>query len=181
MKTTEKLAVITAIEKQVKEVKEQVRSEMRDLFEENPDLDRATLSVNGVKVGTATRKTTKSDFAIVDPDAFADFALSNGFATEVKAIRPEFMHRVIQIIEDELPEAVTSDIELDPKWKDYINAPFINGPEAVYFDTGEVVPGIEHRPATVTSDFMVRGCKFEDVAAALPEGALPALLEGETL
>lgn len=176
MKTTEKLAIITALKKQVAAVEKETREEMKELLAESPDVDRMNLMVGGRKVGTVSRKTTKADFAIVDDPVFEQFALMNGFGHAEHTIKPEYMPMAIKLMAEQMPESVVETISVDADWKDYVTA---SGEYVVFAPTGELVPGVDVIPERVTDDFMVRGCKWDSVAPALGEAGLSTfLLEG---
>ena len=173
MKTTEKLAIITALKKQVASVEKEVREEMRAEFAEKPEVDRLNLTVNGNKVGTVSRKTAKADYIVDDAPEFREFALLNGFGHAEHAIRPEYMPMAIKLMLEQMPESIEETITVGADWEDFVDN---NGQVAIFVPTGELVPGVSVIPEHQTNDFMVRGCTWDKVVPLLGSAGLSTLL-----
>lgn len=174
LKPTERLAAITALKKQTAKADKEVRAEVSALFGENPDIDRLTLKLKGQKVGTASRKNLKADYEIYDDEEFGEFALSYGFAYLKDTIKPECLYEATKLVKAHMPEAVITEIVPSASWKDYMNH---IGETVVYFDSGEVVPGVRWVPEQQTSDFIVRGCEWDTVTPLLGDGLGTLFLE----
>lgn len=174
MDALEKLAVYTAMEKQLKEIRDDIRDDVSDLFADNPMVDRLNLTVGDKKVGTASRINSKPDYRIVDQELFDDFALSYGFARYKYTIKPSWMAEAVAIMRDLHPEAVEETVVVDDNWKDFMNHV---DDVVTYFSTSEIVPGVEYVPSHPTDRFVVKGCKWEDVRPQLGS-SLSSLLLG---
>ena len=178
MKVNEQLALLTALQKVVKSRLDEVRAEADDDLLADFDEDGVTkkaLKLGGIKVGDFIVVLNSSKWAVEDAAAFGDFALTYGFATVRKSIRPEYMARALEVLSDELPDAVAEDVKLDPKWENYIEN--VAG-TPTFLDSGEAVPGIRYTGQTVKGT-QVRGCKPEDVAPIIAQlGGVDALLLG---
>lgn len=179
MRLNEELAVLTALQKLVKQRLDEVRAEadadLRAAFDDDGVTKRA-LKVGGMRVGDHIVVLTSSKWAVEDRAAFEDFALTYGFAEVVKSIKPECMATAIGILECEMPEALAEEVKVDPKWEDYIEN--VAG-TPMFLDSGEIVPGVRFTGQKFKNT-QVRGCKPEDVAPILQQlGGVDALLLGE--
>lgn len=180
MNSTEKLAVLTAMDKAVKAGAKQVRAEADEglmSIYRDMGVEKVELRVADAPVGTLQVTFSKDGYEVTDMGAFAPFAIANGMAREKKAIRPEYMDAAIKIVEAHLPEAIETTVEpakdLD-KMLDHI------GDAVVAYGTSEVVPGVSWRPKRANGT-MVRGCEPEKVIPllqSLPGGVEPLLLGG---
>lgn len=186
MNINEKLAVITALEKWVKEAKENIRSqadaEFADLCEAY-NVERQTLTLNGQKVGTYTMEFNKEHFVVVDKIAWEDFASAYGIGVMRKKIRPGMMGSAIAIIEgavepESINDYIVEEFEVDPDWESYL----VNvGGKVVFQDSGMEVPGVAFVPRAMNRP-KVYGCKPADVVPilrSLPGGIETLLLGGE--
>lgn len=176
MKPAEKVAVLTALQKMVKAELDVARREADDdllaAFDEDGVTKRA-LKVGGFKVGDHIVVLNSGQWSISDREAFEEFALSYGFATVERTIRPEWMARAIDLVAEEDPAGIEEHVKLDPKWQDYVAN--VAG-TATYLDSGMAVPGLTFTGQTVKNT-QVRGCKPEDVAPIIRQlGGIDALL-----
>lgn len=183
MKTTEKLAILTALQKAVKEqldiTRAEAEEEMRTAYLED-GVDRKTLMLDGKKVGTLTATKYKDDFAIIDKESFEEFALTYGFAEERTSIRPEYTKSIIEILKTLDPEAykdmIKTDVVISQDWKNFMT---MNPAGVVTFlDTTEVVPGVDFVPESYKG-IMVKDCKPAVVVPILQQiGGIDQLLLG---
>ena len=186
MNVYEELAVLTAMEKAVKDRIKSVRVEanasIMDAYE-GMGVEKLALKVGEQKVGEFIVTFAKEGFEITDRKAFEEFALDYGMATTRKRIRPDMEQSAIRYLESSLDpevfaETVEEKVTLDPDWeKGLTNV----GGLACYMDSGLSVPGVEVKPKAVKGT-MVRECKPEKVfpvVANLPGGFNGYLLGGE--
>ena len=174
----EDLAVLTAMQKAVKERLDEVRAEADAGMGDG--IEKRTLSVGGEKVGEITQTFSKDGWRVVDMEALQAFALDYGFAHVEKVIRPEWMETCVKALEAEFDADVTSSaieerIVLNGDWESLITK--VDG-EPTYLDSGMVVPGIEYRPKAAKGT-RVTGCKPSDVIPilrGLPGGMDRALI-----
>ena len=176
----EQLAVLTALQKAVKERLTEVRAaadgRMLEAYREE-GVTRKALLLGGTKVGDYIVLFSGEDWEIVDPDAFIEFALSYGLATVERQIRPECMARAVSIIADEAPELLCEVTRLDADWRRYIKP---SAGHATFLDSGEPVPGLEPVRQEVKGT-QVRGCKPDEVLPALRSlGGIDRLLLGDS-
>ena len=185
MEPMEKLAILTAMEKAVKERIKDARAECNALMEEaygNIGAEKIAMKVNGAKVGDMTVTFNADGFAITDKEAFEEFAVDYGLAAKRKRIRPGMEASVIKALEgcfaeDVLDETVEEYVALSGDWEKSMERV---GDAVCYMDSGMVVPGVSYRPKTAKGT-MVRGCRPDDVlpiVAGLP-GGIDGLLLGE--
>ena len=180
MKASERVAVLTALQKQVKaalaEAREEADGEMLGLFESEGFVKR-DLRLNGVKVGEQIVVMRSSEWEVEDASAFHDFALTYGLAHLKATIRPEWMARAADLVREESADAVVEEVVMEPKWERMV-VNVAGTPQLA--DSGMVIPGLAFvgkQPKTV----QVRGCKPADVAPLLggPEGVAKALAPGD--
>ena len=180
----EKLPMLVALEKVVKDEIKAVRRECDgDLLDtyEDEGYERKALRVGNVKVGDFSVTFNSDGFDIVDREAFEDFALEYGMASERRRIRPDMEQSIIRYLENNLDpdvyaEALETEVVLDPDWE--------KGMEMVcgvvqYMDSGLNVPGVEFRPKTVKGT-RVTGCRPADVLPLMQqmEGGVTGFLTG---
>lgn len=185
MNPMEQLAVLTAMEKAVKDRIKCVRDDCnRSLLQNHDDMgvEKVAMKVCGSKVGDMTVTFNADGFAVVDREAFEEFAVDYGLATKRKRIRPEMMESAIKAIEgafepDVAAEVIEEYTALSPDWEKAMERG--NGC-VLYMDSGMPVPGVEYRPKRVKGT-MVRGCKPDDVLPLLRSlpGGIDGLLLGE--
>lgn len=179
MNNREKLAVLTAVEKgvkeRIKEVREDADEEFRTLME-SEGVDRCALMAAGANVGTMTAAYEKEGFEIDDRAAFEEWALCNGLASVKRSISPLYMEAALNIVARELPEAIREDTVLADDWEKAMDTV---GDAVVAYGTTSVVPGVAFRPKAYKGT-IVRGCKPEDVLPLLRQlpGGMDALLLG---
>lgn len=180
----EKLPVLTALEKAVKDELKVVRREcdeqLLDVYAAD-GYEKKALKIDGAKVGDFTVCFNSAGYDIVDRPAFEEFALEYGMARIRRTIRPDMMDSAIKALEDAFPpevmdEVIEETVELSPDWE---KAMFDVGGVVQYFDSGLNVPGVEIRPKTVKGT-RVTGCKPADVIPRLAQldGGVDALLLG---
>ncbi len=180
MNSTEKLAVLTAMDKAVKAGAKEARAEADEglmAIYEDMGVEKVELRVAGQPVGTLQVTYASEGYEVTDLAAFAEFGAANGMAAEKRAIRAEYMDAAIKIVEAHLPEAV--EVTVEPV-KDLGRMLDHVGGEVVAYGTSEVVPGVSYRPKRAKGT-MVRGCEPEKVIpllASLPGGVEPLLLGG---
>lgn len=178
MDVYEELAVLTALQKAVKERLDEVRAEAD--MNMGDGVEKRTLSVGGQKVGEIAVTFAKEDWAIVDREAFEAFALDYGMARVEKAIRPGWMETCVKALESAFePEVLSSAIDekvvLEGDWKKAVTKV---GSDPVYLDSGMVIPGLAYMPRCEKGT-RVTGCKPSDVVPilqGLPGGMEMALL-----
>lgn len=181
MNTREQLALLTAMDKVVKERIKQVRAEadesLMEAYEED-GFEKAALKLNGQKVGEHIVTFHKEGFEIVDEALFAEFALTYGMATVEKSIKPHMMAKAAEVVSEavDAPEDyIDEKVSFSPDWELAMERV---GDVVTYMDSGLVVPGVEYRPKRVKGT-MVRGCKPEDVMPAAAQlGGVERLLLG---
>ena len=180
----EKLPILVALEKAVKDELKSTRAECDEMLLDFYDCDgfeRRALRINGEKVGDFAVTFNSEGFYIDDLEAFEEFALNYGMATVRRTIRPDMMESAIRALEDAfepdvLDQVIQSEVVISPDWeKAMVNV----GGVAMYFDSGLSVPGVVPRPKTVKGT-RVTGCKPADVVPRLNqiEGGATALLLG---
>ena len=178
MDVYEELAVLTALQKAVKERLDEVRAEADAGMGDG--IEKRTLSVGGEKVGEITQTFSKDGWRVTDLEALQAFALDYGFAHVVKSIRPEWMETCVKALEAEFDEdvldsAIESRVVLDGDWERRITK---TDGQPTYLDSGMVVPGVEHRPKAAKGT-RVTGCNPSDVIPilrGLPGGMERALI-----
>lgn len=177
--TEEALAVLTALQKMVKERLDEARAEADEAMLRAYDVDgvsKKALKMGGAKVGDYTVVLSADEWEVTDRDALEDFALCNGFASVERAVRPEWRSRALDIVEAECPEAVEATVKLDSRWQACVTN---RAGLPTYLDSGEIIPGLRYtgrRPKGT----QVRGCEPADVLPllrAMP-GGVDALLLG---
>lgn len=182
MNVYEELAVLTALQKAVKERLDEVRAEADEGMGDG--IEKRTLSVGGEKVGEIAVTFAKEGWDVTDMEALSSFALDYGFAHVEKAIRPDWMETCVKALEssfepDVLESAIESKVVLDGDWERYVTS--VDG-EPTYLDSGMVIPGVSRRPKRPKGT-RVTECKPADVIPALrnlPGGIERALLgDGE--
>lgn len=185
MNVYEELAVLTAMEKAVKDRIRDVRSEanasIMDAYE-GMGVEKLALKVGEQKVGEFIVTFAKEGFEVTDPAAFEEFALDYGLASQRRAIRPDMVATAIKALEgaydaELVAEVVETVTVYDPEWE---RAMTNVGGIACYMDSGQPVPGVEVRPKRVKGT-MVRDCKpaaVFPVVANLPGGFNGYLLGG---
>lgn len=176
---SEQLAVLTALQKLVKERLDEVRStadhELLESYEDDGTTKRA-LKVGGIKVGDHMVVLTSGTWTVTDREAFEDFALAYGFATARKSVRPECMHRAVCLLEDIDPSLLTQEVAVDAKWEALVTN---SAGTPTLLDSGEIVPGLTLAPQRVKCT-QVRGCKPRDIIPIVQQlGGVDALLLGE--
>lgn len=186
MNNTEKLAVLTALEKAVKDRMKDVRSEadadLMDAYDEN-GYEKKAVKLNGQKVGEHIVTFRKEGYEITDRAAFEEFALDYGLAEQRRYIAPDFMESAIKALEaafepEVLDGAIVTEIVLSGDWELAMERV---GDAVCYMDSNMVVPGVAYRPKEVKGT-MLRGCRPEDVVpiiSALPGGVESLLLGGD--
>lgn len=180
LNATQKTAVLTAIQKLVKAELDGCRADadadIKALYEAT-GADRMKVKVGDVEVGTLTLSFSKEAYEVTDAHAFQDFMLAQGLASVSKEIRPEYMHSVIQHVEEEAPEAIREDVTLS---KD-VQKLFRRVRDSFMLEgTEEVIPGIRPKPPEVIGTRMT-GCKPDVVMPALqtlPGGVAGVLMGG---
>lgn len=174
----ESLAVLTALQKAVKERLDAVRAEADAAMLADYEADgvvRKALKVNGAKVGDYLVVMTADDWAVTDAGALEDFALTYGFARPVLSIRPECMAAAVKLVEGIDPFLLQEEVKLNADWKKLLTN---TGGVATFLDSGEPVPGVEPLPPRVKCT-QVRGCKPSDVVPQIRQlGGLDRVLLG---
>lgn len=179
LSVNEQLAMLTALQKAVKQKLDEVRTEadasMLESYEDDGVVKKA-LKVGGVKVGDYIVVLTADDWAVTDEAALEDFALCNGLAETRLSIKPECMAAAVKIVEEIDPFLLTEEVRLSSDWKKYLTN---TGGIATFLDTNQAVPGVVPVPPRVKCT-QVRGCKPEDVVPQTQRlGGIDALLLGD--
>ena len=174
----EQLAVLTALQKLVKQRLDAVRAEADAALVGDYDADGVTkkaLKLGSAKVGEYLVVLSPASWAVSDPELFEDFALAYGFASARKSIKPERMHQALAILEREDESLLEVEVAVDPGWRKLITN---TAGVPTLLDSGEVVPGIELVPESIKCT-QVRGCKPEDVIPIMQQlGGVEHLLLG---
>ena len=186
MNNYEKLAVLTAMEKAVKDAIREVRSDANaDLLEayEQMGVEKLALKLNGEKVGDFIVTFNTDTFVITDEDAFLEFAVDYGMATVKQTVPARNMSLAITALARIIPPSdldsyLETQLVLDKDWeKGLTNSAGV----VTYLDSGMPVPGVAVKPRSVKGT-MVRDCKPAKVlpiVANLEGGLNTLLLEGE--
>lgn len=177
--TNEKLAVLTAMSKQVKSALDEVRKEAEEQMAERFDkegVDRARLMLDGEEVGSVTVRSDRKGWEVCDREAYDEFLRDNGQMRTRHVLRPEHVLEAWIALGEERPWMFEVEERPDP---DFEKAFERVGDAVVVSGTDVVVPGV--RPCRAKAQgIMVRGCTPRQVAPiALRMGGLDALLLGE--
>lgn len=183
MNNYEKLAVLTAMEKAVKDAIREVRTEANaDLLDAYDEMgvEKLALKLDGQKVGDFIVTFNAEGFEITDQEAFEEFALDYGLATTKRTIPARTMSVAINALArivppSDLDDYLETEVVLDRYWERALTN---SAGVVTYLDSGMPVPGVAVRPRTVKGT-MVRECKPEKVlpiAAGLKDGGINALL-----
>ena len=178
----ERVAALTALQKAVKAALDDARAEADEAMADAERLgfEKMALKVAGEKVGDMTVCYGPEGWDVSDREAFEDFALCNGLASQRKRIAPWFERQAAEAVAeafgDDLPAgAVEEETVLDPDWE---KAVVSVGGVPTLMDSGEVVPGLSLR-RRAPKGTRVTGCRPEAVMpllASLPGGVETALL-----
>lgn len=175
----QRAAVLTAMQKAIADALDGARAEAdADLASMYDDMgvNRIAVKIDGREIGSFSVNFSKEGWAITDLEAFQEFALTYGFAHELKKIKPEYMGEAVRILERELPEAVATEVEIAGGWEKLLTD--VDG-AACYLDTAEVVPGVSRVPKAPKGTAL-KGCDPEAVMPAVRAlGGIDALLLGE--
>lgn len=179
LSVNERLAILTALQKAVKEQLDETRAEadasMLESYEEDGVVKKA-LKVGGVKVGDYLVVLTADDWAVTDETALQEFAMDYGFGKPELSIKPECMAAAVKLIESTDPFMLQETVTLNKDWKKLLTN---TGGTATYLDSGEIVPGVVPLPPRVKCT-QVRGCKPEDVVPQMKQlGGIDQLLLGD--
>lgn len=186
MNVNEKLAVITALEKWLKDQKAEIRREADAAFAElceEHNTEKIGLTINGQKVGQYIMQFHPEGYNVTDKDAFEDFALTYGLASIKRSIRPEMTGAAIKVIEgavdpEHVGDFVKEEVVLAGDWEEKL---VMVGGRVLFADSGLEVPGVAFRPRAMKGT-QVRDCKPEVVIPILqgmPGGVNSLLLGGE--
>lgn len=179
MRATERVAVLTALQKAVRSALDDARAEADDELLSAYEADGVTkraLRLAGAKVGDHMVVLEKGCWEVCDRAKFEEFALDYGFAHEVKAVRPEYLARAIELLEEEEPEGVETSVKVDDKWDGRVRNV---GGIPMYLDSGMEVPGLRFSGGRVKCT-QVRGCRPEDVLPLVRQlGGIDRLLLGD--
>lgn len=160
----QRLAVLTAMQKDVKEAISEVRAEADratlDLYE-TTGAKQFTIKLGDVKVGTISVKDGGGSWVVTDRNEFKPWAEENGFIYHDLHVMEDAYEDVMACLREAgLDGFVQSEWFIDDAWKNKLQA---NASVPVTHD-GEIVPGVEwfaNRPST-----MLTGCKPNDVKQA---------------
>lgn len=113
---------------------------------ERGGVDRVSLGIAGVKVGTMTLKVAQSP-DVVDADAFDAWMLENGHAKTVRTVRWDYLtdsqrERLLALAGVMNPFAVADTVEREKGWEKRLQE--ARDGEAVWKDSGELVPGVRY-------------------------------------
>lgn len=182
MNQMQRAAVLTALQKAVKQALDKVRgeadAELVDLYDES-GADRVKVRLGDEQIATFSVTFDKPGYVVVDKEAFEAFLLRNGMATEACGIREAYIDEAVKLMQRKCPEAIETTVRMRPGFEDLI----VNkGGTVVVEGTGEVVPGVEPVPGKVKGTRLT-GCDPEKVLPVLqqlPGGVAQVLaLEGE--
>lgn len=157
MEATERLAFLTAMKKAVEDEIKAARIECNaqlDYLYDEQQVEKRALFAGGVKVGEHSVTYEAEGYDVADRAALEEWALLNGFATEVTRV------------------------EMLDGWQRYLER---RGGRVFVVGTDMEVPGVEYRPRR-KSGTRVTGCKPSEVLPLLRgiDGGAQALLEGGT-
>ena len=178
LSSTERVAILTAMQKAVKEALNDARDELGDSMRTS-DVERLALKVGGEKVGTAIIAGRKTVPMIDNQDEFMEFALDYGFATSHKEINPALVPSLIRYLEinppEDMQDVIIERYELDNKWEEHIEC---RGEKCYLAGTDLEAPGVV--PCTTLGTLQVRDCKPVDVIPRLDNISIRAALGGGT-
>lgn len=176
MNPTEELAILTAMEKAVKDRIKEVRAiandELTDAFNDY-GVEKIGLRVNGEKVGDFAVTFEKEGYAITDQEQLDEFALDYGLAYYADGIKDEA--EAISYLRTMAPEFLERKVAYYVDWDKAIT---YSGGECLYMDSGMEIPGIEYKPKRLKGT-RVTGCNPQEVIPrALKAGHINQLLLG---
>lgn len=179
MHPSEKVAFLTALQKAVKPALDEARSELMEGMRE-ADAERITLRLGGEEVGKATRKMPKPDIApeVSDREAFMEFALCNGLASERKRIDPAMVPSVVTYLEnnldpDVLDDWIVTEQAMEDGWQSEIEC---RDGKCYLYGTDHEVPGLVPMVRLKPEGLMVTGCKPESVIPLVGSPEIAGLL-----
>lgn len=186
MAPASRLAVLTALEKAVKEQIKLTRAEVDETawsLYEDMGVEKTAMKIDGEKVGEVIMTFAKEGWDVTNPALFEEFALDYGFAKVRRTIRPDMTDSVISALLDAgysnevISEITNSETVVDADWEKYVTNV---GGMPTFLDSGLPMPGVVQRPKRPKGT-MVRGCKPADVIPMVNriEGGVNALLLGE--
>lgn len=179
MEASEKVAILTAMDRKIKEALKSARSEldaqMLDAYEDSGIINRE-LRVCGERVGKITMRMSKPEIDITDLESLIEFGMDYGFAHEVNQIRSGCEFAAVEYLKEHAPELTETVRKLNAGFeKDLV----ITRRGVEYMDSGMIVPGTEVVPSQ-PKNTAVTGCLFADVSdivLGLPGGFNTLLLE----
>lgn len=179
MKLTERVAVLTAMQKAVKAELDRARAEadgeMRRRFAED-GTDRMRLIIDGEEVGTLSLRCDGSGYEVTDEEAFHDYLWENGGLSVSHRLKPEYAEEAYGLWGADRPWMFESEEKPDEGFCKLMERV---GDMMVVSGLGDPVPGVRpcgKRPKGVT----VRGCDPRKVVPLLRSvGGVEALLLGE--
>ncbi|MEG0758389.1 MAG: hypothetical protein RR505_08260 [Raoultibacter sp.] len=180
MNNMEKLTVLTALEKAVKDEIKEIRIEANvEIMEANEKsgVEKLGLKLGDTKVGEFIVTYNSDGFAVINKELFEEFALEYGLASKSLRINPSMEQSAIKFLESSLDPEVEERITVSSDWEKAME----RGNDCVlYMDSGMIVPGVEYRPKTIKGT-MIRGCKPSDVLPILRNmpGGIDAALLGD--
>lgn len=185
MTPSARLAVLTALEKAVKEQIRAARAEVDERawqMYEDMGVEKTAVKLDGEKVGEVIMTFHSEGFEVTDPEEFEEFALDYGLARVEVGIRPDMVGSVIAALSDSiapevLEEVITRTVVMDADWEKGLT---VTQGVVTYLDSGVPVPGVRALPKRPKGT-MLRGCKPADVLPIVGrlEGGVNALLLGE--
>ena len=162
MRLREQVAVLTAIQKFVKErlddLREEADEEIFDLYEKEGS-EKVALILDGHKVGEYGINFTKEGYQVTDSASLLSFLEDYGLTFTRKKINENKLDELVLFLEDEAPEYLVEMTEPTPNWDKCIE---YVGKKCMYLDSGIEIPGISYVDRKIKNT-VVRGCKPEEV------------------
>lgn len=178
MKTTEKIAVLTAMQKAVKSALDEARAEANEemygrFYEDGTD--RMRLLIDGEEVGTMSLRCDSSGWEVVDEDAFFRYLDEHGGLVASHSLKPEYGEEAYARWGAERPWMFEAEEKPDDGFCKLMERV---GDVMVVSGLGEPVPGVRpcgKRPTGIS----VRGCDPKKVLPMVASlGGVDALLLG---
>lgn len=179
MNNLEKLGILTAMEKAVKEKKEEIRKECDEalrLAYTEQDVEKIAIKIGGQKVGEHVVTFNKEKLTITNIDILKKFLLENGLADEVTALKYARSDEIVEYFAahgspDEYERFTERIITIQDGWEKCLTN---NAGILTFLDTGEIVPGVMCCVPSVRGT-MVRGCAPDAVLPAIAQAGVDAM------
>lgn len=178
------LGVLKSLETLVKERMKEKRAEVDEQAKAaylSEGITKRAIKLDGEKIGDYIVVQNKPSFEIMNQSEFEDFALTYGFASEKHFINPEYIERIVELVQEhfdpeEAEKAIRTNVEIDSNWRDFMTK---TGEAVTFLDSGEIVPGVAYIPESYKGT-QLRGCDPKDVFPIVQRlGGIDQLLLGD--